>query len=113
VWDEYAKELKAQFGLSEMPLLYMASLATKLRYGWNFYEASPLQQVQKCTHPMLFIHGAEDQFVPTWMGDTLFNAKKGIKEYWRPENVEHANAYLKFPKEYTERVKKFVDTYNP
>ena len=61
---------------------------------------------------MLFIHGANDTFVPTWMGDTLFANKKGIKEYWRIPNTGHAEAYLKYPEEYTRRVQDFVEKYN-
>ena len=112
VWDEYKGELKKQFRLPAFPLLHLASWATDLRYGWNFREASPLEQVKKCRLPMLFIHGTEDTFVPTWMGDTLFAAKPGIKEYWRVEGAEHAVSYLKYPKEYTERVKNFLEKYN-
>ena len=39
VWDEYAGELKNQFGLPAFPLLHLASWATRLRYGWDFREA--------------------------------------------------------------------------
>lgn len=112
VWDEYAGELKNQFGLPAFPLLHLASLATKWRYGWDFREASPLEQVKKCGLPMLFIHGTEDTFVPTWMGDSLYAAKPGVKEYWRVEGATHADSYLKYAKEYTETVKSFVRRNN-
>lgn len=112
VWDEYAGELKNQFGLPAFPLLHLASWATRLRYGWDFREASPLEQVKKCRLPMLFIHGTEDTFVPTWMGDSLYAAKTGIKEIWHVEGATHADSYLKYAKEYTEIVKSFVERYN-
>lgn len=112
VWDEYAGELKQQFGLPTFPLLHLASLMTELRYGWNFKEASSLAQIKKCERPMLFIHGTDDTFVPTWMGDTLFANKKGIKEYWRVPNTAHAVSYLNHPEEYTEKVRLFVEKYN-
>ena len=112
VWDEYAGELKNQFGLPAFPLLHLASWATRLRYGWDFREASPLDQVKKCRLPMLFIHGTEDTFVPTWMGDSLYAAKTGIKELWHVEGATHADSYLKYAKEYTEIVKSFVERYN-
>mgnify|MGYP000133349939 CR=1 FL=1 len=112
VWDEYAGELKNQFGLPAFPLLHLASWATRLRYGWDFREASPLEQVKKCRLPMLFIHGTEDTFVPTWMGDSLYVAKTGIKEIWHVEGATHADSYLKYAKEYTEIVKSFVERYN-
>ena len=111
VWDEFGGELKAQFGLPKFPLLYLASLLTEIRYGWNFKEASPLQQVKKCKHPMLFIHGDADAFVPVWMGDSLYAAKKGEKEYWKSPGVAHAESYLKFPEKYTEKVKSFIEKY--
>ena len=90
----------------------LASWATCLRYGWDFREASPLEQVKKCRLPMLFIHGTEDTFVPTWMGDSLYAAKTGIKEIWHVEGATHADSYLKYAKEYTEIVKSFVERYN-
>lgn len=112
VWDEYEGQLKAQFHLPAFPLLYLTSWLTDLRYGWNFKEASPLEQIQKSTYPMLFIHGDQDTFVPTWMGDTLYARYPGPKTYWRVPGAAHAESYLKYPKEYTERVKKFTSEYN-
>ncbi len=112
VWDEYAGELKAQFGLPAFPLLHLTDFATRLRYGWSFHEASPLEQVKKCTLPMLFIHGTEDTFVPTWMGDSLYVAKNGVKEQWHVEGATHADSYYKYPEEYTCKVKCFVEKYN-
>lgn len=111
VWDEFSGELKNQFGLPEFPLLYAASTMTKLRYGWSFSEAAARKQVEKCTLPMFFIHGDQDTFVPTWMGDTLYAHKKGAKEYWKVPGVEHARSYLQFPKLYTEKVKNFTEKY--
>lgn len=108
VWDEFKSELSTQFGLPAFPLLHLADLATRLRYGWSFREASALRQIRKCTRPMLFIHGTEDTFVPTWMGDTLYAAHPGPKEYWHVPEVDHATAYLSDPEEYTKRIKKFV-----
>lgn len=113
VWDEFSGELKNQFGMPEFPLLYTASLLTRARYGWDFKEASPLKQVERCTLPMLFIHGDQDTFVPTWMGDTLYAHKKGKKEYWRVPGVDHAHAYRQFPKIYTQKVKNFTERYIP
>lgn len=112
VWDEYEGELQKRFGLPPFPLLYLADLATHLRYGWSFREASPLEQVRKCKRPMLFIHGDSDTFVPTWMGDSLHAAHQGIKAYWKVPGAKHADSYLKYSKEYTEKVKTFLKMHN-
>lgn len=111
VWDEFTGELKTQFGLPAFPILYFASWLTDLRYGWNFKEAAPIQQIKKCQLPMLIIHGADDKFVPTWMGDSLYQAKTGIKEFWKTPKTEHAVSYLNYPQEYTEKVKNFTEKF--
>ena len=109
VWDEFAGELKNEFGLPPFPLMYSASLLCKLRYGWSFGEASAINAVKKCPYPMLFIHGDKDTFVPTAMGRCLYDAKPSKKELWLTEGAEHAESYLKHQEDYIERVRKFLE----
>lgn len=111
VWDEFAGELKKQFGMPEFPLLYVASMMTDWRYGWNFNEAAARKQVERCNLPMLFIHGDKDDFVPSWMGDSVHAHKAGDKVLWKTKGVEHAESYLKFPRQYTETVRTFTNKY--
>lgn len=77
VWDQFSKELKEDFGLPAFPLLYTSSWLCDWTKGWNFTEASSLEQVKKCSLPMLFIHGNKDDYVPTWMVHELYKAKEG------------------------------------
>ena len=35
VWDQFSKELKAQFGLPQFPLMYTADWLCQLEYGWG------------------------------------------------------------------------------
>ena len=109
VWDEFAKELKAQFGLPEFPLMYTASLLCKLRYGWSFGEASAISQVEKSDYPILFIHGDEDTFVPTEMAYRLYEAKPSKKVLWITANTEHAQSYKNHREEYVRRVREFLN----
>lgn len=111
VWDQFSKELKGLFGLPPFPLLYTASWICQLQNGWNFQEASALSQVARCTKPMLFIHGDNDDFVPTWMVYKVYAAKPSPKEIWITEGVDHAHSYKLYPDEYTEKVKAFTDKY--
>ena len=108
VWEEFAGELQNQFGLPEFPLMFTASLLCRLRYGWSFGEASALDAVQRTTHPMLFIHGSRDTFVPTEMVHRLYAAKPGDKALWIAPGVEHAESYLRHKEEYTRRVREFL-----
>lgn len=109
VWDEFAGELKNQFGQPEFPLMYFTSLLCKLRYEWSFGEASAVNEVGKSLHPMLFIHGGSDTFVPTEMVHRLYEAKPGKKELWIAKDAGHAESYLKHREEYVERVKEFLE----
>ena len=111
VWDEFRGELKELFGLPAFPLLHTASWLCRQEYGWDFREASALEQVKKCTLPMLFIHGDADTFVPTWMAYPLYEAKPEPKELWIVPGATHAMSYKDYPQEYTEHVKKFVGKY--
>lgn len=108
VWDEFAGELKAQFGLPKFPLMYATSLLCRLRYGWSFGEASAIGQVAKCPYPMLFIHGDSDTFVPTEMVHRLYAAKTGPKEIWITEHTEHALSYKNHREAYIHRVRQFL-----
>ena len=109
-WDEFAGELKNQFGLPEFPLMFSTSLLCKLRYGWSFGEASAINEVSKSSYPMLFIHGDRDTFVPTDMVRRLYEAKTSKKELWITEGAEHAESYVKHKEEYVKRVKDFLCT---
>ena len=111
VWTQFVHVLKLEYGLPAFPIVYMADALCRLRYGWNFREASPLQAVQRATVPILFIHSDADAYVPSAMVHSLYAAKKGEKSLWTPPHSPHAMSYRDHRKEYTERVKTFVQQY--
>ena len=111
VWNQFEKELKGVFHLPAFPLLYVTEWICQLQNGWNFHEASALNQVKKCRKPMLFIHGDKDDFVPTWMVYRLYEAKPQPKALWVVPGVDHAHSYRDYPEEYTGKVRKFVEGY--
>lgn len=111
VWDEFSNEISARFSLPDFPLMYTALWVVKAKYGWGFNEASPLKQVAKCPKPMLFIHGDNDTFVPTWMVYPLYEAKPQPKALWIAHGSKHADAYADYKEEYARRVVGFVEKY--
>ena len=109
VWDEFAAQLKAQFGLPSFPLMNTTSWLCRMKYGWSFAEARQIDQVARSTKPMLFIHGDRDDFVPSWMVRPLYNAKRhGRKAMFIAKGSEHAMAYRDHHEEYTREVKDFI-----
>lgn len=111
VWDEFAHELKTSFHLPSFPLMNTTSWLCERKYGWNFKEASSLDQVAKCRLPMFFIHGAEDTYVPIWMVYPLYEAKPAPKQLWIVPGATHAVSYKENKEEYTQKVREFVDRY--
>ena len=110
-WDEFSHELDDMFGLPDFPLLYTASALCKIGYGWSFGEASPLRQVAKCRKPMLFIHGGDDDFVPTRMVYPLYAAKPAPKMLVVFHGSAHAKSFNDYRKQYCQWVKTFLDKY--
>lgn len=109
VWDEFAGEIRNQFHLPPHPLMDIASALCKIRYGWDFREASAMHQVQRSTLPMLFIHGDADTFVPYSMQAPLYEAKQhGYKQKWVAPGTVHAMAYHDYPQEYRKQVETFI-----
>ena len=111
VWAQFEKELKNLFHLPAFPLLYVTEWICQLQNGWDFHEASALNQIKKCHKPMFFIHGDKDDFVPTEMVYQLYEAKPQPKVLWIVPETDHAHSYRNHPKEYTEKVKAFVMPY--
>ena len=91
-------------------LMYTRSQLCKLRYGWSFGEAAPLEQVKRCRYPMLFIHGGNDTFVPSRMVHPLYQAKQGEKELWIAKDSEHAMSYTDHTDDYVKHIKGYYRT---
>jgi len=108
VWDEFAGEMKNQFGLPPFPLMYTTDLLCKLLLGWGFDEASAVASVRRSPHPMLFIHGSADTFVPTEMVYRLYEAKPSRKTLWVADGAKHTKSYLTHKDEYLRRLRDFL-----
>ena len=80
VWDIFASEAKARFNLPAFPVLNMFEIVANFRAKYDIKEASALEQVKKATVPILFIHGDNDDFVPEYMCEKLYEAANCKKD---------------------------------
>lgn len=112
VWDIFASELDARFNLPPFPVLYSARLVGRLRAGYDIREASALEQLKKSKLPMLFIHGAEDDFVPTDMIYSLYDTAVCEKEMIIIEGAGHSEARTADPEKYYKTVFEFLEKYS-
>ncbi len=111
LYDEFAIQLKAMFGLAAHPLLDFVSLWTKIRLGFTFKSISPGKCLENTQIPMLFIHGESDDFVPAKMVYDCYESHKGEKELWVTESAGHAESMTKYSDKYNERSYEFIERY--
>lgn len=93
VYDELKHEARNHQIVSKI-ILPTATLLSKKRVGYSFKEASTIDQVKKSRTPTLFIHGDQDNFVPTYMAYDLYNACSADKDLLIIEGAKHAESYL-------------------
>lgn len=111
VWDIMSSELNARFHLPSFPLVHAASAISRLRAGYDFKEASSVEQLKKAKVPMLFIHGTKDGFVPFDMLQKVYDAHPGEKDIYVVEDVDHTDAVNADVEKYYDKVFSFLDRY--
>lgn len=113
VHDMFAYQMKRMFHLPSFPVLNTTSLVTKFKAGYSLKEASALEQVQKTSVPILYIHGRADTFVPTDLTEQLYAATQSDKELFLVEGASHGEAFVINHDQYVETLRHFLETYGP
>ena len=90
--------------------MYAADGIAWIRAGYEFKEASALEQVKKSSVPILFIHGSEDNFVHTEMVYELYDVCVSQKELLVVEGAGHGEAYSMDPELYFDTVFGFLES---
>ncbi|MDF2686735.1 MAG: alpha/beta hydrolase fold, partial [Clostridia bacterium] len=110
VAEEFSSQIKV-LKLPCFPFIPLANLVSEIRLGISFYKPSPIDNVSKSKVPILFIHGSNDEFVPTTMGQQLYEAANCEKELWLCESAVHANSIDIDPDGYLNTVINFIEKY--
>lgn len=110
VWDLFVAHIDMNEIESEIALR-MASFATRLRAGYAIEDNQPIEQIKKSQTPILFIHGDQDDFVPFYMLDKLYNAASCEKEKLVIHGAGHANSCSINTSLYYQTVFRFIRQY--
>ena len=89
-------------------LVYPASFFARLRYGFSYAQMRPIEGLRDNRVPILFIHGAEDKFIPPAHSEALQKATGGYSELCLVPGAPHAASVLTAPEEYRRAVQDFV-----
>ena len=98
-------------GVKKTSLLIEAvNLVNKQHLGFDFEKLSPLDAVKCMKLPILFIHGAKDGLVPSYMVNDLYEAcNSEKKELLIVENADHAQSFMVGRELYEEKLGRFIE----
>ena len=86
----------------------MNDLYSKKIAGYRFAEYSTLDALKDDRVPVLFIHGKEDKFVPTWMSEKNFEACPARKRLLLVEHAGHGSSIFENPDLYEKTEREFL-----
>lgn len=107
-YDVFAHILKRDYHLPEFPIMNITNVMSRKKAGYGFKDYSTLDAVKSTNIPILFIHGAEDKFVPTYMSHKNYDACNSKKKLLIVENAGHAASYYENVPLYEKTVDEFL-----
>lgn len=88
------------------------NLANKINHGFDFSDITPVEAVKNARVPMLFVHGKEDNLVPSFMAQELYeNCSNPNKDILIVEGADHAQAHVNGKQEYEDKIDAFIEKY--
>ena len=85
----------------------VASLCAKVRFGYAFSQMRPIDSLDENRAPILFMHGADDNFILPEHSERMKEKTQGYAELHLIPGADHAMSILTRPEEYAETVRKF------
>ena len=101
--------MRDMYHVPYFPLGYIAWFWSKLICKVDFNTSIGEECVAKTDVPIVFIHGAEDNFVPCYMSEKMYAACASPKEFHKIPDCGHSAAYMLAPEEYTAAVNRLLD----
>ena len=110
-YTEFAAQIGNILHIPKFPFLDAANSYSKLFYGWDFKDCSPVEAVSRSKTPTLFIHGMEDKFVPFEMLYEVYDACSAEKDILEVPDAEHDESCKLHPEIYWPKIKEFIAKY--
>lgn len=98
-----------QIHISPTLLYPFVRMGARLYGHFSLEETSPLQAMEKCTVPVIFIHGEGDDYVPCEMSRINYEACTARKMLVTIPDAGHALSYLVSPETYLNALKEFFN----
>jgi len=105
--------IKKVIGTMHLPpkLAYpFVKLGASLFGRFDLEEMPAIEAVKRCTLPLILLHGDEDNYVPCYMSQEIFDACPSTKKFVKIAGAGHGMSYLLAPEEY---LKELGDFFRP
>lgn len=103
--------LKRQFHLPKYPFYPLIDTINHHRLGYYLGDVSSVEQLKKNKSPIFFIHGEDDDYVPSYMALENYKATNASKELWIVPKATHAESYWIDPAVYKRHIQLFLSKY--
>lgn len=110
-YEVFAHVLKKDYHLPEFPIMQITDKISRRAAGYGFGDYSSNDAVKVTDIPIMFIHGKNDNFVPTQMSIKNYNDCASPKELLLVDNAGHGASYYENTALYESRVKDFLGKY--
>ncbi len=105
--------LSEPLGKMASPTLAAVNANCKVRERFTFKDYTPLMAMEaNTTIPCLFIHGADDTFVPASMSEENYNACRAPKDILIVPGADHALSFVVDPVGYKQKLTDFFAAYD-
>ena len=92
------------------PFLMLVRYVVMKRFGYPIEKASPVSIASRIAVPVLLFHGTEDELVPSYMSDNIYNRIRAPKRICLIDGAAHVMGYNAAPEKYSAEIDKFRDS---
>ncbi|MBO5144943.1 MAG: alpha/beta hydrolase [Lachnospiraceae bacterium] len=105
--EVFTHVLNTMYHLPAFPAIQGADIINKKLAGYGMDECNAKREVAKAKVPILFIHGANDTFVPCKMCHEIYDCCASPKKILIVEGAAHAESYYKDTEKYEQALNEF------
>ena len=106
--DVFTHVLNNMYHLPAFPMIQIADKLNRKNAGYGLDDCNAAREVRKAEVPILFIHGADDVFVPCWMCEEIYKNCASPKQKLIVKGAGHGESYYKATQDYENALDTFI-----
>lgn len=111
LYEEFNYQSKQIVHLPFAPFYPTFNHEVEKNHGYKIKEASCIECVKQAKYPMMFIHGLDDEVVPSKMAFDLFNACPTEKQLFVVKDAKHTQAIQLERDRYLDTLEEFLEEH--